>query len=465
MTKQKIVEVEITGLAHKGAAAGRTDDGMVVFVQGVVPGDRVKVLLHKKRKGSWQGFAEEIIRYSKHRVTPVCRHFGVCGGCSWQHLNYGEQLRQKEILVRDALTRIGKLDASVIDDILPAQQTEYYRNKLEYTFSNNRWLSKEELVNKDLTLERAALGFHRPGIFYKVVDITKCHLQRDNTNPIRNFIRDYALKEHFDFYDIKDKKGFLRNLIIKSNEQGNIMCIFILSHLDEAFISSIIKHLVSRFPEIISIYYSVNAKSNDSYSDLNFIKCFGEDYLVETLDQVKYYIGPKTFFQTNTRQATALFKLVADYSGLTGKEIVYDWYCGVGSIGIFLANRAAQVIGIEEVPESIEDAKLNAALNGLKNCHFITSDTKHIVVEEWLQKYKAPDLIIVDPPRMGLHPEVISKLTMFKPPRIIYVSCNPSTLARDLLLLQTHYKVEKIKPVDMFPHTNHVESVALLSLQ
>ena len=461
-TKPKTVELEITGLAHKGAAVGRTDEGMVVFVRDAVPGDRVKVTLGRKRKGVWHANLGEIIRYSEHRTKPICQHFGICGGCSWQNLDYSEQLQQKEKLVRDSLIRIGKVADVVIEKILAAPQTELYRNKLEYTFSNNRWLTNDEKDIIQNPEDHLALGFHRPGIFYKIVDIEKCHLQIDSSNQIRNFIKAYSVKEKLDFYDIKNQKGLLRNLIIKSNTQNEVMCILVLEYEDEKMISSIVKELISNFKEIISIYVVINAKKNDSYLDLSFRKLYGDDFLMQHLNHAKFLIGPKSFFQTNPKQAAALYSLIAKYADLKGHETIYDWYCGVGSIGIYLAKNAAQVIGIEEVAEAIEDAKLNAKANELDNCHFYVTDAKDVDMEEIIKKYGLPDLIIVDPPRAGMHAKVVEQIIQLHPPKLIYVSCNPSTQARDILLLSTHYKVEKVKPVDMFPHTNHVESVALL---
>lgn len=462
--KPKIVEVEITGLAHKGAAVGRTDDGIVVFVNEAVPGDRVRVTLTRKRKGVWFAHTEAIIRLSAQRKQAVCQHFGICGGCSWQNLEYAEQLNQKEKLVRDALIRIGKVADVLIEKILPAARTEYYRNKLEYTFSNNRWLTKEEIDRAQKPEDLLALGFHRPGIFYKIVDIEKCHLQIDSSNQIRNFIKNFAIREKLEFYDIRNQKGFLRNLIIKSNSRNQIMCILVFGYEDEANISKLLRELTSNFKEIISIYSVINSKKNDSYFDLSFHKLFGEDYLTEQLDHAKFLIGPKSFFQTNPEQAAALYQLVADYADLKGSEIVFDWYCGVGSIGIYLAKNSAKVIGVEEIAEAIEDAKLNAKENALDNCHFFVTDAKDADINGLTQQFGFPDLLVVDPPRAGVHPNVIEQIIQLHPPKLIYVSCNPATQARDIQLLSTHYKVEKIKPVDMFPHTNHVESVALLTL-
>lgn len=464
-SKNKIVEVEISGIAHKGAAVGRTDEGMVVFVEGVIPGDRVQVELKRKRKGSWQGHLLQIIRSSKYRINPVCSHFGICGGCSWQNLDYREQLQQKETLVKDVLTRIAKVQPELIEPIFPATNTEFYRNKLEFTFSKYKWLTAEQL-NQELAAEdKLALGFHRPGNFTKIVDIEKCYLQSELSNEIRNWIKEYSIKKTLSFYDIKEQTGFLRNLIIRSNAKNEYLCILSIGHEDTSAVFELSEELKQRFNQIKSFYVILNSKKNDSLFDLSFQKIFGDVYLTEYLDHVKFLIGPKSFFQTNSQQAITLYRIVAEFANLSGAEVIYDLYCGVGSIGIYLAAKAAVVVGVEEIAEAIEDAKLNARINELSNCHFYVSDTKNINLESIIEKHGCPDLIIVDPPRVGLHEEVIEKIIGLKAIKLIYVSCNPATQARDLLLLNEAYEIVKIKPVDMFPHTNHIESVALLSLR
>jgi 23S rRNA (uracil1939-C5)-methyltransferase len=464
-TKTKIVEIELTGLAHKGAAVGRTDEGLVVFVKDAVPGDRVKAMLTKKRKGTWTANLLEIIRRSEQRTQAICQHFGICGGCSWQNLKYAEQLRQKEILVKDAICRIGKVEPERVESILPALHTEYYRNKMEYTFSCYRWLTEEEIQDSNEMIDQKALGLHRPGHFNKVVDIQTCYLQMDSTNKIRNFIRDYSIERQLEFYDIKQQKGFLRNVIFKSNSKAEMMCILVFHEEKPEIIVDFTSVLRSNFPEIVSMYYVINPKKNDSYFDLTFHKVFGLDYLSEHLDHARFLIGPKSFFQTNPEQAARLYKLVGEFANLKGHEVVYDLYCGVGSIGIYLAKNASRVIGIEEIPEAINDANLNAAENDLTNCHFYVSDTKDIKLQDLIKTHGQPDIIIVDPPRAGMHGKVIEQLLDLSSEKIIYVSCNPATQARDIQLLHAKYQVEKVKPVDMFPHTNHVEAVALLSLR
>ncbi|MEI2696459.1 MAG: 23S rRNA (uracil(1939)-C(5))-methyltransferase RlmD [Saprospiraceae bacterium] len=456
--------VHVTGIAHKGTAVGRTAEGLVVFVDHAIPGDQVEVILTKKRKGVWQGKTETILMPSPHRVEPVCAHFGICGGCSWQHLNYPEQLNQKQTVVYDALTRIAKIDQALFEPILGASQTEFYRNKLEFTFSNKRWLTEEELHTELAASDKLALGFHRPGNFNKVVDIQKCYLQSDRSNDIRNFIKDFAVQQEWDFYNIHEQKGYLRNLIIRSNSQNNIMCILVTAFDDHEKLDALLEVLPKKFPEIVSFYKVINPKRNDSLFDLNFVKVFGQDYLTEQMDHVNFLIGPKSFFQTNTSQATELYRIVKDFCSLKGTETVYDWYCGVGSIGIYLANSARQIVGVDEIGEAIEDARLNADANQLLNCQFFHSDAKDISIENLVASFGKPDVVIVDPPRAGLHEKVIEHLKQLKPETLVYVSCNPGTQARDLALLKENYQVIKIKPVDLFPHTNHIESVALLSL-
>ncbi|MBK6544931.1 MAG: 23S rRNA (uracil(1939)-C(5))-methyltransferase RlmD [Saprospiraceae bacterium] len=462
--KQKTAEVEFKGIAHKGTSVGRTDEGLVVFVQGALPGERAEVLFTKKRKGVWQGNLIRTIRPSEYKVTAVCNHFGICGGCSWQNLDYREQLKQKELLVRDALVRIAKIPDAIIETILPATNTEFYRNKLEFTFSKHKWLTEEELGLELVEEEKLALGFHRPGNFNKVVNISRCFLQSERSNDIRNFVKEFAIKNKVDFYDIKKQQGFLRNLIIRSNTQNEYLCILSIAYSNDEFTKALKEELVHAFKEISSIYIVINPKKNDTLFDLDFQKIYGDDYITEYLDHAKFLIGPKSFFQTNSQQAAKLYQLIAAYADLKGDEIIYDWYCGVGSIGIYLAKNAAKVIGVEEIQEAIEDARLNAALNQLMNCHFYISDAKAVQIESIIQDHGLPNLIIVDPPRIGLHELVIEQLKYLKAPKLIYVSCNPATQARDLDLLKESYEVIKIKPVDMFPHTNHIESVALLSL-
>lgn len=461
----KLVDVTITAIAHNGLAIGRNDEGMVVFVENAVPGDKVTVQLSRKRKGSWNGRAIKLLEASAHRTQAMCKHFGVCGGCSWQNLDYNEQIRQKENIVYDAIRRIAKITDAIFLPIKGAEHNSYYRNKLEYTFSAFRWLNQEELQDPTQKSFYPSLGFHRPGNFSKIVDIQHCHLQAEPSNEIRNFVRQYTIEHNHPYYDIKKHEGFLRNLIIRSNKQGQIMCILVFGENRKQEIDDLVATLQKSFSAISSIYKVINEKWNDSLFDQTFVKVYGDDYLIETLGHVKFLISPKSFFQTNTRQAEELYKIVAEFANLNGNETVLDLYCGVGSIGIYLASKALKVIGVETIAEAIEDAKLNSRENQLENCHFLVSDAKEISLEALEQQFGIIDVVIVDPPRAGLHEGVCTNLLQFAAKTIVYVSCNPSTQARDLAILSQKYRLEKIQAVDLFPHTNHVESVALLSLQ
>ena len=458
----KSADIEIKAIAHKGMALGKTSEGMVVLTKNAVPGDHVEVRLHKKRKGVWLGLFTKIISPSPHRVAPLCQHFSVCGGCSWQDLKYEEQLHQKETIVRDAIQRIAKIDASVIEPIVGAKDTFYYRNKLEYTFSTYKWkIEKDE----DISSPQNALGFHRPESFFKIVDIEKCHLQIDISNQIRNTIKQLAAAEDLSFYDIKNHTGLLRNLIIRTNSSGDVMLSLIIGSNTEEKVINLLSQIQEKFSNIKSIFVGFNQKRNDSLFEVNFKNIYGENYLIETLNHVKFYISPKSFFQTNTKQAELLYSLVEDFAQLKGTETIYDLYCGVGSIGIYLAKNAKTIIGVEEIEDAILDARKNASLNQLENTHFYTGDAKLIVNESLFEKHGEADLIIVDPPRAGLHEDLIKTLLNIAAKKIIYVSCNPATQARDLLLLCEKYDVTRTKPVDMFPHTNHVECIAALELK
>ncbi len=461
----KTAVIRIHGIAHNGHAVGRTEEGMVVFVEGAVPGDLAEVVLLRKRKGSWHGRVQMILTESEYRTDSFCEHFGVCGGCSWQHLNYEAQMKFKSDWVKDAIQRIAKIEDVQFEDPLPAEKTTYYRNKLEFTFSAHKWFTSTDKNQEKGSEPSFALGFHRPGHFSKVVDIQKCFLQADPSNEIRNFVRSFAVEHGYSFYDIKKHEGFLRTLIIRNTIDGSVQCILSVGEEDSKKLKEIVDATTNSFPQIRSFYTVLNTKWNDSLFDLDFQLQHGEAYLTETLDHVKFLIGPKSFFQTNTRQAARLYRQVEEYANLTGKETVFDLYCGVGSIGIYLARKAAKVVGIEEIPEAISDAKINAQANHIEHCHFLVSDAKDARLSEIADIHGFPDLVVIDPPRTGLHEQVCESLNLLGAPRIIYVSCNPATQARDLGLLAERYKLEKIRAVDLFPHTNHVESVALLSLQ
>lgn len=459
---KKTVRTNITGIAHNGMSVGRTPEGMVVFVERGAPGDVADVLLLHKRKGSWYGRVEHLVEGSAHRTEPHCAHFGHCGGCSWQHIAYLEQLRQKERWVLDAMQRIAKIETPPLEPILPAAETQYYRNKLEFSFSTSRWYEVPGTAADDDS--GGALGFHRPGNFNKVIDIRHCHHQGGDSNAIRNFVREYTQKHALEFYDIRRHEGLLRSLMLRSNLRGEFMCILTLGKEEPEKIAQLSTALRDAFPSICSMYTVHNPRLNDSLYGLPFQKIFGESYLSETLDHAQFLVGPSSFFQTNSRQAAKLFQLVDSYCSLTGKEHVLDLYCGVGSIGIYLARNAARITGVETVPEAIDDARRNAAANGLSNCEFHVAEAEQLDLPAWAKNCGAPDIVVVDPPRLGLHPKVCTELLELAPEKIVYVSCNPATQARDIKWLSPRYRLQRVRPVDMFPHTNHVESVALLSL-
>lgn len=453
----------IHAIANNGFSVGRNREGMVVFVEGGVPGDEIEVEFFAKKKGSWFGKIKRLIQPSVHRKDPHCRHFGVCGGCSWQHIEYKEQLHQKELWAKDALQRIAKIEDALFEPIAPAADTTFYRNKLEFTFSTHRWKLSDETT--ETNVQNKALGFHRPGHFQKIVDIQHCFHQGGVSNEVRNFIRSYSIKQNWDYYDIKNHTGFMRNLTIRSNSLNELMCILCFGSDEPEKINELSNALILKFPEIKSIYTAVNIKYNDSIYDLSLQLHFGIPYLTETWDHVKFLIGPKSFFQTNPKQAQVLFQLIESYCALKGHETILDLYCGVGSIGIYLARNAGKIIGVETIQDAVEDARKNARANHLENCEFHSALAESLELSRWILDKERPDIVIVDPPRMGLHEKVCDELLKMQIEKIIYVSCNPSTQARDMVRLSEKYKVVKLRPVDMFPHTNHVESVALLSLR
>ncbi len=462
--KKKILHnVLIKGIADRGKAVGRDAEGQVVFVENVVPGDVVDVLVLRKKKGVMQGTPVEFIEYSKDRIEAFCSHFEVCGGCKWQHLAYEVQLTHKETVVRDAIQRIAKVEVEDFQPILGSEQTQYYRNKLEFSFSNKRWLTAEEL-NTDISNKQDVLGFHRAGAFDKILDIDHCFLQGEPSNKLRNKARELAHAQGLSFYDAREHTGFMRNMIIRKTELGQLMLIVVFGADDMKKIKTFLDAMLESFPEITSLHYCINTKVNDFILDLDIPNYFGPEYVEEKLGDVIFRIGPKSFFQTNTNQAVRLFDVVADFVGLSGNENVYDLYSGIGSIALYLADKCKQVVGIEEVPAAIEDAKINQALNGISNAVFYAGDVRHVLSDEFAKKHGKPDVIITDPPRAGMHANVVEFLLKLEAPKIVYVSCNPGTQARDLFLLKQKYKVTKMRPVDMFPHTHHIENVALLEL-
>ena len=453
--------IEITGIAAEGKALTRVDD-MVLFVPYCVPGDIVDIQVTRKKHSFMEGRVERIVKPSPVRCEPRCKHYGECGGCKWQILPYEEQLRHKQQQIIDNLTRIGKVELPEISPILGSQEIYEYRNKLEFTFSDRKWLSWDTiraaggLDNLDNT---HGLGFHIPNCFDKVLDITECHLMPEINNRIRNGVREYARSLGITFYNEHAHEGQLRTLILRSNHKGEIMLIVVWA--DEPDMR-VMEYLRDEFPEIISLLYVVNRKFNDTISDQEVHVFHGQDHIMEQMEDLQFKVGPKSFYQTNTLQAYELYKVAREFAGLTGNELVFDLYTGTGTIANFVAHQAKQVIGIEYVPEAIEDAKVNAQINHLDNTLFFAGDMKDILNEDFIAQYGRPDVIITDPPRAGMHEDVINTILFAEPKRIVYVSCNPATQARDLNMLDSKYRVVKVQPVDMFPHTHHVENVVLL---
>ena len=466
-------QITITDVAAEGKALARVND-MVVFVPYVVPGDVVDLQVKRKKHSYAEAVAVKFHEYSPLRSVPFCKHFGVCGGCKWQCLKYEEQIRYKQKQVTDNLVRIGKIELPEISPILGSELTERYRNKLEFTFSNKRWLTQEE-VDKDFKYDQMnAVGFHIPGAFDKVLAIDECHLMDDICNRIRNGVRDYAYEHNYTFFDLRSQEGMLRNMMIRIAEDENdrsikglmvVMQFKIVSPEEEQLMLQLLQYMADTWPEITSLIYVINNKCNDTIGDLPIHVFKGEDHIIEEMEGLKFKVGPKSFYQTNSRQAYNLYKVTRDFAGLTGDELVYDLYTGTGTIANFVSRKARQVIGIEYVPEAIEDAKVNSALNGIDNTLFFAGDMKDILNQEFINEYGRPDVIITDPPRAGMHGDVIDTILFAEPKRIVYVSCNPATQARDLSLLDVKYKVLRVQPVDMFPHTHHVENVVLLELK
>ncbi len=462
--RKTYTNIEITGIADKGRAIGRGTDGKVLFVENAVPGDVVDVLVFKSKKAYAEGRVQHFRQHSKARVEPFCEHFGVCGGCKWQHLNYETQLIHKEQTVLNALKRIGKIQPKEILPIVPCLENTYYRNKVEFAFSNKRWLTKEE-VNQGKSNLDDVLGFHRSGAFDKIVPINKCFLQGDPSNEIRNTLKEIGIQQGLDFYDIKSESGFLRHIMLRISSVGEIMLIVSFYHENKKLREAYLDEVLNRFPSITSLLYCINPKVNDFILDLDIHTYHGSNFIEEQLGSIRFKIGPKSFFQTNTKQAVRLFDTVVKFANLKGTENVYDLYTGIGSIALYIAEHCKQVVGIEEVESAIEDAKKNAELNDFKNTVFYAGDVKNILSSAFAKQHGRPDLVITDPPRSGMHEDVIKLLLKLESPKIIYVSCNPATQARDLSLLNRKYEVLKLQPVDMFPHTHHIETVALLQLK
>ncbi len=457
-------KVRITDVAAEGMALARVED-RVIFVPYVAPGDVVDLKVRRKKRSYIEAEAVHFHEYSPVRAVPFCAHYGVCGGCKWQVLPYTEQLKYKQKQVTDNLVRIGKIEFPEIEPILGSEKTACYRNKLEFTFSNKRWLTFDEIRQGVVYPHREAVGFHIPGAFDKVLAVEKCWLMDDVVNRIRNEARDYGYAHAIPFFDLREQTGILRNLVIRSSNTGELMVIPI-AHVETeeemALFQGLLQHLSDTFPEITSLLYIINNKCNDSYTDLEVKTFRGKDYMISEMEGLQFKVGPKSFYQTNHEQAYVLYKVTRDFAGLTGKELVYDLYTGTGTIANFVARGARQVIGIEYVPEAIEDAKENSRLNGIENTLFYAGDMKHILTPDFIATHGRPDVLITDPPRAGMHPDVVEVILRAEPLRIVYVSCNPATQARDLQLLDEKYRVVRVQPVDMFPQTHHVENVVLL---
>lgn len=457
-------KVTITDVAAEGKALAKVND-LVIFVPYVVPGDVVDLQIKRKKNHYAEAVAVKFHEYSPERAEPFCQHYGVCGGCKWQCLSYENQIKYKQKQVFDNLTRIGKVELPEFMPILGSEKTRFYRNKLEFTFSNKRWLTEEE-VKEDVKYDQMnAVGFHIPGAFDKVLAIEKCWLQDDISNQIRNAIRDYAYAHELEFFNLRTQEGMLRNMMVRTSSTGELMVLLqckIVNDTQLAQMKDLLQYVGDKFPQITSLLYVINNKCNDTIGDLDVEVFKGNDHIYEEMEGLRFKVGPKSFYQTNSEQAYNLYKVARDFAGLTGNELVYDLYTGTGTIANFVARRARKVVGIEYVPEAIEDAKVNSQINGIENTLFYAGDMKDILTQDFINEHGRPDVIITDPPRAGMHNDVIDVLLFAEPRRIVYVSCNPATQARDLQLLDAKYKVTAVQPVDMFPHTHHVENVVLL---
>jgi 23S rRNA (uracil1939-C5)-methyltransferase len=465
--KKKNIElsnIPVEDYAAEGKSIARVD-GKVIFIEGVVPGDIVDLRLGKSKKDWAEAYVTAIRQYSPQRVEPFCSHFGVCGGCRWQMLPYPLQLQYKQKQVEDVLRRIGKVALPAITPILGAPQSTHYRNKIEYTFSSRRFLLPKELHDPSITPQQNVAGFHAKGLFDKVVDIDTCYLQDEPTNRLRKAVRDFGLERDLPFYDIKEHRGWLRNLMLRICTTGEVMANLVLGYEDEEQTRELTGRLLQQFPELTTLLVTINSKWNDSIWDLEPRVIHGKGFVIEQLEDFRFKIGPKSFFQTNSRQGEALYRVTREYAGLTGKETVYDLYCGTGSIGIFVSRRAGRIVGVEVVPEAVDDARENASLNGITDARFFAGDVVDVCTDEFIAREGRPDVIITDPPRAGMHGGLVNKILEIGAPTVVYVSCNPATQARDLQLLDAKYAVTRVQPVDMFPHTHHIENIVQLKLR
>ncbi|MDA8572600.1 23S rRNA (uracil(1939)-C(5))-methyltransferase RlmD [Flavobacteriaceae bacterium] len=460
--KKQFFEVEVIDAGAKGKSVAKAPDGKIIFLNNAVPGDVVDIQTFKKRKGYYEGKAIHFHKYSEHRETPACVHFGTCGGCKWQHMKYDQQLFFKQKEVTNNLVRIGKVELPEVTPILGCDTPYFYRNKMEFSFSNNRWLSLEE-INANATIDnRNALGFHIPGMWDKILDIDKCWLQADPSNDIRNRLKAYAIEQQIPFFDPKQQSGVLRTLMIRTTSTGEIMVVVQFFAATKEQIESILQFLKETFPQITSLQYVINAKGNDTIYDQDVICYHGQNFIVEKMEDLQFKINAKSFYQTNSKQAYNLYKITRDFANLSGNELVYDLYTGTGTIAQFVAKKAKKVIGVEAVPDAIKAAKDNAKHNKIDNTDFFVGDMKSVFNSEFITTHGQPDVIITDPPRDGMHKDVVQQILNILPEKIVYVSCNSATQARDLAMMDLDYKITKTQAVDMFPQTHHVENVVLL---
>ena len=457
--------VEVLDAGAKGVCVAKAPDGKVIFIPNVVPGDVVDVQTVKKRKAYYEGRATQIHKFSEHRVEPVCEHFGSCGGCKWQNMSYNQQLVYKQQEVYNHLKRIGKIELPEFEPILGSKEQFFYRNKMEFSFSNARWLTPEEIQSGEELGKENALGFHIPKMWDKILDIKKCWLQGDPSNDIRNEIRAFANQHQMEFFNPRENSGFLRTLMIRTASTGEIMVLIQFFKEDKAQRELLLNFILERFPMITSLQYVINEKLNDTIYDQEVICYHGRDYILEEMEGLQFRVNAKSFYQTNSEQAYELYSITRDFAGLTGEELVYDLYTGTGTIAQFVSRKAKKVIGVEAVPEAIADAKINADHNKITNCEFFVGDMKNVFNDDFIQTHGQPDVIITDPPRDGMHKDVVEQILKIAPKRVVYVSCNSATQARDLALMDETYKVVKVRPVDMFPQTHHVENVVLLEKQ
>ncbi len=460
---QLLSGLTVHDIAEEGKGVARAED-LVVFIEKAIPGDVVDALVYKKKKKFAEAKIDKIITPSPERVDAFCQHFGVCGGCKWQHMDYQAQLKYKQKSVLDALQRLGGLEVAHAEEILPSAQDKYYRNKLEYTFSNKRWLTEKDDIIED-EKDRNALGFHVPLRFDKILKIEHCYLQADPSNILRNSIAEFAIVNDVSFYDLRAHEGALRNLVIRTSSTGELMVIVIFAYPEEGQVELMMEFVKNKFPEITSLLYIINQKKNDTFSDQEVLFYNGRTYIEEEMEGLRFRIGPKSFYQTNSLQAYELYKITRDFADLKGDELVYDLYTGTGTIANFVAKKAKKVVGVEYVPDAIIDARINSEVNGINNTVFYAGDMKDILNNDFINQNGKPDVVITDPPRAGMHPDVVERLMEMEADKIVYVSCNAATQARDLIRLKEKYDLVRIKPVDMFPHTQHVENVVLLKLR